>query len=481
MIREAVGAHARENPDAPAVQTLDHTESYGALDARTDRLARRIAGLGLAPGAVVGVLVRDPPTMWAALLALEHLGLVSFSFYSVPLDPEAMALVRPRVVLTDVDQFAGDPRFASVSAEGEDGPAPPAARARPDDPIRLHVSSGTTGAPKQVLWTRRILEARVRNILERNLPPAARSLSLFRPGTGIGLQTPMATLLQGGAVLAAEQLQWDPAFWSLRPNLISLTPPRLQEAVLSLPHGHRLDPDLRIVTGGSPTPRSVVRETVARISPNLTSWYGASEVGGVAENDAAMMLGMESAVGRVLDGVEVQIVGEDDAPLATGKAGRVRVRTPVMVDGYLGDAVQTGQHFKDGWFYPGDGGVLSADGVLVLSGRTSDVLNFGGTKISPEQVEAIALAVRGVLDAAVFSLPGVRNLPMLCVAVKTGPSYAEAALIKALSDNIALRPIRTFTVRQIPRNSSGKIQRDLLRGLVKAQGGWRAGTRPRPR
>ena len=292
---------------------------------------------------------------------------------------------------------------------------------------RLQLSSGTTGAPKRVLWSRAIMQARVRNILERALPPSVRSLTLFLPQTGLGFVVPLATFIQGGAVIACEGLFWDATLWALKPNYVAATPRHLREMVTSLPPGFRPDPTLQVMTGGSGTPRALQRAVMAQITPSLHIWYGASETGMVAHCFSQVLERYETAAGELLPGAEAEVVDEHHAPLPAGEAGRIRLRTSVMVHGYQDDPEQTRAFFKDGWFYPGDVGFLSEDGVLVLGGRASEVMNFGGTKVSPEKVESAALATAGVTDAAAFVMAGPHGMPVLWVAVKTGPGFSEVA------------------------------------------------------
>ncbi len=109
----------------------------------------------------------------------------------------------------------------------------------------------------------------------------------------------------------------------------------------------------------------------------------------------------------------------------------------------------------------------------MLEGRASEVMNFGGTKVSPEAAESAAMAAPGVLDAGAFTMPGGHGMPVLWVAVKTGPGFSEAAVQERVQAAVKIKPVMVAQLRQIPRNPAGKIQRELLAGLVRARGGWK--------
>ena len=482
MFQAAITAHARDKPDAPAFETLQQTVTYGRLKTDLDRLSHRLDALGYAPRSLIGVWVRDPYLMWLTLIALERVRLTSFSFFSESFDQTSHRLARPAIVLTDRTDGAGDPRFAVIDQSWLEGPLVEFEErsASAEDPVRLYLSSGTTGVSKKVVWTRRILDSRVAVIRERVLRASPRSLTLFMPQTGLGFSIPLATWLVGGTVLGCEKMTWEPDSWSLRPNLIALTPRQLQDLAVSLTINHKPDPDLQLMTGGSPTPRRLRRTIQTRVTPDLNIWYGANEAGLIAHCPPAIIERYETAAGRVLPTAQAQVVDDADAVLPANEVGRIRVKTTMLAAGYLDNPELTNTTFRDGWFYPGDMGFLSEDGILVLEGRASEVLNIGGTKLSPDLVERTALAVAGVLDAAAFTLPGPQGIPFLTVAVQPGDGFSPKAVSAALEGQFPVRPIRVVQLRRIPRNAGGKIQRDLLRPLIQGRpGAKRTGRRPR--
>lgn len=479
MFKDAIAAHARRAPDARAIVTPAGAISYVGLDRAIDALRHRLGALEPPPGAVIGLWIADPIAYWAAALALDHLGLISFSFFGAPLDIQAARLVRPWKVLTDRAERPPGEHFLFVPPQWLGEPAPPAPLRppAPDEPVRILLSSGTTGVAKQILRTRGMLLDRARDLADHDLPENVRAICLFRPYTGLGSTLPLAVFLKGGALITDERQAWDPALWDHQPNFAALTPVLLRSVLLSMPDGRGPDPQLTVLVGGAATPRALQRAALERLTPNLIVRYGASETGMIAQTSTDVLDRYETAAGRVLADAEVEIVDAQDQPLGPDQVGAIRIRTPSMVQGYRNDPERTRQHFRDGWFYPGDQGRLTTDRVLVLEGRASEVMNFGGSKIAPDDVERAALADPGVADAAAFALNDAHGLPQLWVAVTPGPGYAEPALQARLHERLAIRPIRIAVLRKIPRNASGKIQRDLLKTLVTARGGRRGGAR----
>jgi len=139
-----------------------------------------------------------------------------------------------------------------------------------------------------------------------------------------------------------------------------------------------------------------------------------------------------------------------------------------MVTGYMGDPPESGNAFRDGWFYPGDVGCLRPDGMLVILGRTGTVLNLGGDKVRPERVEDVLASFAGVTDAAVFTRANDLGVPQLFAVVVAGPGFDEPALRKHCEARLgtALTPVCFLAVESLPRNAAGKLDRAALPQLA---------------
>src|SRR5262249_33960839 len=141
------------------------------------------------------------------------------------------------------------------------------------------------------------------------------------------------------------------------------------------------------IVGGSVMPQALSIKARSRLTPNLWVTYSSSEAGLTAVARASQLEGREGSTGFVLPWVTLEIVDKDGRALPPGQTGEVRVKSPEMLDGYLDNNDREDKSFRDGWFYPGDLGVLGLDGMLTIEGRTDEVMNFGGEKYSPLPIE----------------------------------------------------------------------------------------------
>ena len=130
------------------------------------------------------------------------------------------------------------------------------------------------------------------------------------------------------------------------------------------------------------------REIRARVCPGFIEYYSSTEGGGVSYLTAEDPGEISESVGRPAFAVEVQCVDEPHRPLAPGAIGRIRYHGPAVADGFWNDPEASKESFRDGWWYPGDLGLLDKDGYLYLEGRAKDVIIRGGVNIYPSEIEA---------------------------------------------------------------------------------------------
>ena len=147
-----------------------------------------------------------------------------------------------------------------------------------------------------------------------------------------------------------------------------------------------------------------------------------------------------------------------------GGVGEECVRGPGVVDAYRANPEATAASFRDGWFRTGDSGVLSADGYLSLSGRLKELINRGGEKISPHEVEDALLGHPDVVEAVAFALPDAKYGETVGAAVVARSAIGEDALRAHCDGRLAAFkvPVRIHVVDAIPKGPTGKVQRRLL-------------------
>jgi acyl-coenzyme A synthetase/AMP-(fatty) acid ligase len=169
-------------------------------------------------------------------------------------------------------------------------------------------------------------------------------------------------------------------------------------------------------------------------------------------------------VGPPVSGAEIQIVDEQGERVPSGETGIVRARTPYMASEYHNDIIETAKAFRQGWFYPGDLGYLDDRGSLHLSGRTSDVINAGGVKINPRQVEERVLSLEGISECAGVEVMGPSGVSEFGLAV-VGPEGIDLTRLEKLL--IGYFPFSYPTVykqlEELPRNRNGKADLSAIK------------------
>jgi acyl-CoA synthetase (AMP-forming)/AMP-acid ligase II len=205
-----------------------------------------------------------------------------------------------------------------------------------------------------------------------------------------------------------------------------------------------------------------------RISPNLLLIYGTNETWCIAAATADLVERHPGTVGYLTENVALEIVDKTShVPLPPGTLGEVRLRTPGMIDGYIDNPEANAKHFRDGWFYPGDAGLINADGLVYLKGRSDEVLNFDGILVGPQDIENVALQFPGISEAAAFGVPSATRGDLPFLAVVCGETMDPRELLAHCRARLGGRaPVRILQVDALPRNSLGKVLRRQLTQLA---------------
>jgi malonyl-CoA/methylmalonyl-CoA synthetase len=173
-------------------------------------------------------------------------------------------------------------------------------------------------------------------------------------------------------------------------------------------------------------------------------------------------------VGLPLPGVEVRVAGEDGTPLARGEAGILEVRGPNVFKGYWRMPEKTAEELReDGFFITGDVGVISEDGYVSIVGRAKDLVISGGLNVYPKEVESLIDRLPGVVESAVIGLPHPDFGEAVTAVVVRHPDagITEIDIITAARAELAgfKVPKMVLFVETLPRNTMGKVQKNLLR------------------
>ena len=354
-------------------------------------MAQHAHAAGLKRGNTVAIDVADPVQHLVLTLGLMRIGIVTLSGGAVP--PEIPVTSK----LADAQWLAGD---GKVPPDRHDG----------DGLARIVLTSGTTGQPKGVALTHEMTARRVGTFtfaFGNSIPQCARIFVDVALASSYGFQWIVWLLSRGGAVFlrgtdAAETMQ---AFELYKVQGMVAAPSGLAEFVELYEQSPAFTcPFEVIVAGGSLLWKSLADRVRMRMCPHLVTSYGASEFSPIATAPHHQISDIAGAVGYICAGVSVQAVDDSDRPLAPGETGLIRVRGDFLVEGYVGKSGRLRPGLPQWLVLSGRHRRVTADNVLVISGRQTAVLNVGGNKMGPEAIEQAALAFPGVTQAGAFGI-----------------------------------------------------------------------------
>ncbi|MGN8048636.1 class I adenylate-forming enzyme family protein [Curtobacterium sp. 22159] len=463
----------------------DRVLTYRALDEAVDAWSSTLDAIGVPPSGAVLVDVGDPLSF-----AVVHLAAVATGRRAVPVDtgqpasePDRLAALigGASMVVSDRDEdatVAGAPAGridpATFLPTGvRDGDLPSEAPDAPGEGSVVLFTSGSTGTPKGVELPESQLLFVARAVAQHNaLTPEDRgfnSLPLFHVNAEVvGV---LATLVSG-ATLVLDRRFRRTGFWELlaerRITWLNAVPAIL--AVLAKTGPLDPPPGLRFVRSASAPLPDPVREALGDV-PLVVSWgmtEGASQI-------TATPLGAPARPGTVgvPVGAEVEVRAEDGTVLPPDEVGALWVRGAGIVRHYLfGRASE--RFDADGWLSTGDLGSVSADGWVSLAGRSDDVINRGGEKVYPSEVEDVLLGDDRVLEAVVVGRPHdvLGAVPIAYVIPQPDVPVDADALVADLTARAEAvltrfrRPVEIIVVPDLPRAPTGKVQRAKVRTMA---------------
>ncbi|MBN8477632.1 MAG: acyl--CoA ligase [Burkholderiales bacterium] len=474
---EIVRRQARLAPDSIAVMRMRsagapaETTTYRELDRSIDAVAHRLLGAGVRAGTVANVAHTAHYARLVVMLALARAGATS-----TPAADPAIAIVQivaPGRRGDDAMLRIELPEFGLNDPIAGDSVAPVVSGVGPDDLAHVLASSGSTGKPKAIALTHRQFDRRLDALARAVAMPAApRICCPLGPFGGYGYRYLMFALASGGTIVIAQHNdELARTIGDAGVQYLVLAPSTLRDLVTNAGPDHTPYPALiGIEVGGSHVSEVLRRAAQERLCPRIAINYGTAESGPVSVGYVDDTLGIPHAAGRVIPGVEVEIVDESGHPLAPGRTGRIRVRSEGCASGYFGAPPGAGAVFRDGWVYTRDTGTLSADRILAIHGRTGEIINAGGVKIAPADFEDRLQRLPGVADACVFAVADAMGVDQVWAAIVPGPGFdGEAFRVAAKSAMGAYAPRGVLVIRTLPRNANGKVLRNELVAIALAQ------------
>lgn len=476
-----LAAWAQRTPDAPAFIEPGLTVTYRELFQGAQAAAAWLHDCGVRARDIVALSLNPRPAHSRRQLSLIY-GLFQLGAPVLPLYPDVPPAVRgPLAARFDArwfitaDSLEGPPHCGRLDPtafdpESEQWREAPAPRERdPASPLRYEFTSGTTGEPKVVMFTREqyaaIASSNARcfgwTAGDRLLPVVGwpgkvgmRGLAQMNTVGGALVNVPipetrdrLADTIERFGITCIRTVPWQ-----LRRLIASAAP-------------SRWPPLLRFLeTAGSPIAPEEIRAVRARISPPLRVSYGSSESGVMAH-----LRGDEPPEAALLPvpGMEAQAVDEKGAPLPAGRVGRLRFRAPWLPSAYIGNGKATAERFADGWYYPGDAGSIDTAGRVAVRGRMDGVINYGGSKTLPRDIELVLEQHPDVAEATVIGVPHPTRGEVPVAFVVQRRSVTARAISEFCEERMeAWRvPALILTVENIPRGTDGKVARSRLESI----------------
>ncbi|NTU82836.1 MAG: AMP-binding protein [Chloroflexales bacterium] len=464
--------------------------SYAALRANVAALAGQLQSLGVGRGDRVAIAMGNGPEMAVCFLAAATAATAAplnpkyrqdeFAFYYEDTRAKALIVVpgaqeEARAALLPgmfVVEAASDHHGAVTLEPGQGAPrahARDADFARPDDVAMILHTSGTTSRPKRVPIRHRNLATSAANIgATYQLEAGDRALCVMPLFHIHGIVASLlSTLASGGTVICPPGFdgmkfwgwveEFRPTWYSAVPTMHQLLLARAERNAATI----GANPFRFIRSSSAPLPPVVMERLEATFGAPVLESYGMTEASHQMTSNPLPPAPRKAGSVGVGVGVDVAIMDEAGALLPRGVRGEVVVRGGSVVDGYENNPDANAAAFVGGWFRTGDQGMLDEDGYLCLTGRLKELINRGGEKISPLEIDDVLLRHPAVAEALAFAVPHKTLGEEVHAAVVLKGEASE----RELRDHCA-RVLSEFKVpRQIhilealPRGATGKLQR----------------------
>jgi acyl-CoA synthetase (AMP-forming)/AMP-acid ligase II len=485
---------------APERQELSH----GALRRQIEATVARLNALGIGRGDAVAIVLPNGPEMATAFLSVAAGAVTAplnpayrdeeFDFYLGDLKARALVIqagmesparavaARRGVAVIELVPDASGPAGGFALEPG--GAAPGAARsdgfAEADDIGLILHTSGTTSRPKMVPLAQRNLAASAGNIGRMlRLGPDDRCMNIMPLFHIHGLVAAvLSSLAAGGSTYctpgfnALKFFAWledaDPTWYSAVPTM--------HQAILGRAERNGdviARQRLRFIRSSSSSlPPQVMAALEATFGCPVIEAYGMTEASHQMTSNPLPPAARKPGSVGIAAGPEVQVIGEDEAPRGPGEIGEVVIRGASVTAGYLENPAANATAFtRGGWFRTGDQGALDAEGYLTITGRLKEIINRGGEKISPREVDEVLLDHPAVGQAVTFALPHDKLGEDVAAAVvlKDGAEAGERELRDFVAGRLAdfKVPRKIVFLPEIPKGATGKLQRI---GLAKVLG-----------
>lgn len=495
-LSEMIAIHAKDTPSAIAITAPSAKPlTYQALSTLVDDTVKTLNRLGVGRGDRVGIVMPNCPEMATAFVAVASgctaapLNMAyradEFEFYLGDLKAKALVVASgsetpARAVAAKLgiaileltptpENGAGSFTISGAGAAGASGAH--AGLAQTDDIALILHTSGTTSRPKIVPLTHKNVCASARNISTtlalRQEDRELHVMPLFHiHGLIAGVLAPMAVGSQIFCTPGFNALKFYAWMKECRPTWYTAVP-TMHQTILSRAAGNMdviaANPLRFIRSSSSSMPTQVIAELEKTFNAPLIESYGMTEAAHqMASNPLPPAKRVPGSVG-IAAGPEIAIMDSDGKLLKPGVIGEVVIRGENVTLGYENNPKANTDAFVNGWFRTGDQGSLSEDGYLTLTGRLKEIINRGGEKISPLEVDEVLMHHPAVMQVVTFAMPHEKLGEDVAAAVvlREGFSLDEQELREFAATKLAAFkvPRKILFMAEIPKGATGKLQR----------------------
>ena len=485
------GADAAPALGAPGRRDMTHAE----LRALVGRTVAQLNALGVGRNDRLAIVLPNGPEMAACFVAAAcgtataplnpAYRAEEFEFYLSDLGARALVVERgssspavevarrmgvPLIELVP-DEAAGAGSFTLECAQPPQGPARQPGLAEPQDVSMVLHTSGTTSRPKIVPLSQANLCASAQHIgATLAFTGADRGLNIMPlfhiHGLIAGVLTPLAAGSMVFCTPGFNALKFFAWMDEARPTWYTAVP-TMHQAILGRA-GRSADVIARhplrfIRSSSSSMPPQVIHELEAVFGAPLIESYGMTEATHqMASNPLPPAVRKPGSVG-VAAGPQVAIMAEDGTLLPRGATGEIVIRGPNVTAGYENNPKANAEAFVDGWFRTGDQGVMDDEGYLTITGRLKEIINRGGEKVSPREVDEILMDHPAVAQVVCFGMPHPKLGEEVAAAVvlREGQAATERDLQAFVAGRAAdfKVPKKILILDEIPKGATGKLQR----------------------
>jgi oxalate---CoA ligase len=500
-IHDLIEVQGQQAPDAIAIVAPGRIPlTYRGLHRQTSSVAKQLQAMGVGRKDRVAIALPNGPEMAVAFLAVAARATAAplnpayreseFEFYlsdlstrtlivQAGIDSPATAVAqRLRIPVIELSPRLNEEAGIFTLAGCEATEVTQEDHGRPEDIALVLHTSGTTARPKIVPLTHTNILTSARNVsVSLDLKTSDRCLNvmpLFHIHGLIGAV--LSSLVAGGSVVCTQGLQVSSFFsWmdEFNPTWYTATP-TMHQAILAVANNHQKTVRLRrlrfIRSCSSPLPPQVMLKLERAFNAPVIEAYGMTEASHqIATNPLPPRKRKTGSVG-VPVGCEVAIMDQAGNLLAPGETDEIVIRGPNVTHGHESNPAANRGSFTNGWFRTGDQGYLDPEGYLFITGRLKEIINRGGEKISPREVDEVLLEHPAVAQAVTFAAlhTTLGEDVAAVIVVRDNMSVKEREIREFASHRLAhfKVPHRVFIVNEIPKGPTGKVQRvDLAERL----------------